>query len=259
MNHNFRRLTDLFNYIHIKSSHIYHSKVGTEWCFNDYCNSFNRIYIVLDGGGLLYNEHERINMSPGNIYIIPSHYRYSCRCDDHLEKIFIHFTVSILPQKDLLSGIGRIITMPISKEEIEDIKHCMYEESVISAIRLQSFIRTLVLRVIEPDSVQIGKDIENYRKYKKLFKYIETHLYADISIADACSYTGFSQTYLGQRFKSDTGRSIKQYVSMLFTDLTLSDISKRLHFESDSYFSKYFKKHVGISAREYRKLHMNRQ
>ena len=64
MNHNFRRLTDLFNYIHIEASHIYHSQVGTEWCFNDYCNSFNRIYIVLDGGGLLYNENERTALVP---------------------------------------------------------------------------------------------------------------------------------------------------------------------------------------------------
>ena len=265
MNHNFKQLTNLFNYINIKASHIYHAKVGTEWRFNDYCHNFNRVYIVLDGSGVLFNETENITMTPGNIYVIPANHNYSCRCDDHLEKFFIHFTATILPQQDLLSGTDRIITIPITDEKIQSIRELLYAETLQSALRLQNIIRELMIKILEPSATHIYRDIEIFRKYEKLYKYIENNLYADLSVAEVCRHLGFSQTYIGQKFKADTGKTIKQYISfmiterikhlLLFTTMPLRDIAKELRFEDESYFSKFYKKQNGISPREYRRRH----
>ena len=267
MNRNFKKLTNLFNYINIKASHIYHARVGTEWHFRDHCHNFNRIYVILDGSGVLSDDNENITMVPGNIYVIPANHRYSCRCDDHLEKFFIHFTATIQPQRDLLSGTDRIITLPISSRDAETLRQSLYAETIESALRLQCFVRDIAISSIGPDMSPAERDMDNYLKYKQLFEYIESNLYADISVSEACRYAGFSQTYLGQRFKADTGQSIKQYITLLltdricelllFTELPLSEIAKALHFESESYFSKFFKKHKGITAREYRKRQLS--
>lgn len=265
MNHNFRQLTKLFNYVNIKASHIYHSSVGREWRFNDYCHNFNRVYIVLDGSGILFNEKENVTMTPGNIYVIPANYKYSCRCDKYLEKFFIHFTATILPQQDLLSHTHRIVTIPSSADEIQSIHDLLYSETLRSALMLQSFIHSLMIKIIDPDTAQIAREIEVYRRYEKLYKYIENNLYADLSVAEVCSYMGFSQTYIGQKFKADTGKTIKQYITsliaeritylLLFTNMRISDIAKELRFESESYCSKFYKKHIGVSPSEYRKRH----
>ena len=265
MNHNFRQLTYLFNYINIKASHIYHASVGTEWRFNDYCHNFNRVYIVLDGSGVLFNENENITMQPGNIYIIPANHRYSCRCDDHLEKFFIHFTATILPQNDLLSGVDKIVTFPISSSEIQSVHDMLYNENIRSALLLQNFIRTLIAKITDPGTMNIDRDIEIFRKYEKLYNYIDNNLYADLSVAEVCRHLGFSQTYIGQKFKTDTGKTIKQHISsllterisnlLLFTQMSVIDISKELRFDNESYCSKFFKKHKGMSPREYRKRH----
>ena len=267
MNHNFRQLTYLFNYINIKASHIYHASVGTEWRFNDYCHNFNRVYIVLDGSGVLFNENESITMQPGSIYIIPANHRYSCRCDEHLEKFFIHFTATILPQNDLLSGVGKIVTFPISSSEIQSVHDMLYNENIHSALLLQNFIRTLITKITDPGTMNIDRDIEIFRRYEKLYNYIDNNLYADLSVAEVCRHLGFSQTYIGQRFKADTGKTIKQHISsllterisnlLLFTQMSVIDISKELRFDNESYCSKFFKKHKGMSPREYRKRHMS--
>ena len=265
MNHNFNQLTDLFNYINIKASHIYHAEVGTEWQFNDYCHNFNRVYIVLDGSGVLYNEQESITMAPQNLYVIPANYKYNCRCYDHLEKFFIHFTATILPQQDLLSGIDRIISFPITDHQIRSLRELLYAESIKSALLLQNSIRDLIIKIADLDAIHNDRDIEIYKKYEKLYKYIEDNPYADLSVADVCRHIGFSQTYIGQKFKSDTGKTIKRYISsriteritylLLFTEMSISDISKELRFENESYCSKFYKKNSGISPREYRKRH----
>lgn len=265
LNHNFRLLTDLFNYTTVRVSHIFHRSVDREWQFNNYCHNFNRIYIVLDGSAKLFNDTENITMLPNNIYIIPANHTYSCRCDEYMEKFFFHFTATIIPQKDLLSDINKIITIPISDDEILSLREILYSENIKSALLLQNYIRSLILQIIEPSEDKIEKDIAVYRKYNKLYKYIEDNLYADISVSEVCRHIGFSQTYIGQKFKADTGSTIKQYITsaiverlrylLLVTTLSIGDISKEMHFDSESYCSKFFKKHVGISPSEYRSIH----
>lgn len=265
LNHNFRQLTDLFNYTNIKVSHIFHRSVDNEWRFNNYCHNFNRVYIVLDGEASLFNDTENITMKPNNIYIIPANHEYSCRCDEYMEKFFFHFTATIIPQKDLLSNVNRIAEIPINNEDLNLLREMLYSENIKSALFLQSYIRSLILQIIEPSTDKIENDIAVYRKYEKLYKYIEDNLYADISVAEVCRHIGFSQTYIGQKFKTDTGSTIKQYITsaiverlrylLLVTTLSISDIAKELHFDSDSYCSKFFKKHTGISPSEYRYIH----
>ena len=265
LNYNARHLTDLVNYINIHVTHIFHREVNDEWCFNDYCDNFNRIYIVKNGEGLLYNDTENIVMKPGNVYVIPANHTFNCRCDEYMEKFFIHFTATIIPQKDILSGIGKIITFPVSDEEIKLFGEMLYEENIKSALRLQNYIRTLILRITEPSAEAIENDIYVYRKYERLYKYIEDNLYANLSVADVCRHIGFSQTYIGQRFKADTGSTIKHYITsaiterlkymLLATSLPIGDIAKELRFDSESYCSKFFKKHIGIAPHKYRKIH----
>lgn len=267
LNHNFRHLTDLFNYTNIKVSHIFHRGVDCEWHFNNYCHNFNRVYVVLDGSAVLFDDKENITMLPNNIYIIPANHTYSCRCGEYMEKFFFHFTATIIPQNDLLSNLGRIVTMPINNEEIRLLKEMLYSENIKSALFLQNYIRSLILQIIEPRTDKIEKDIAVYLRYEKLYKYIEDNLYADISVAEVCRHIGFSQTYIGQKFKADTGSTIKQYITsavierlrylLLVTTLSIGDIAKKLHFDSESYCSKFFKKHMGISPSEYRRIHQS--
>lgn len=265
LNHNFRQLTDLFNYINIHATHIYHREVDSEWIFDNNCDNFNRVYIVKSGEGMLFNDKEHIVMKPNNIYIIPANHTYSCRCDDYLEKFFIHFTATIIPQKDLLSDIGKIIELPAKDGEIEQIEKTLYCENVQSALLLSNYISRLIIKLISSDTGKIENDISVYRKYETLFKYIENNLYADLTVSEVCRHIGFTQTYIGQRFKADTGSTIKQYITnsiveklkytLLTTPLSIGDIAKELHFDSESYCSKFFKKHMGIAPSEYRRLH----
>lgn len=264
LNHNFRQLTDLFNFIHIRATHIFHREVGTEWNFTDYCDNFNRVYIIKNGEGVLYNEKEHIVMKPGKIYIIPANFKYSCRCDNYMEKFFIHFTATIIPQKDLLSGIGRIIELTAEDGEIEEIEKMLYCETAQSALLLSNQLNRLLIKLVSPDTGTVENDIAVYRKYATLYQYIENNLYADLTVAEVCRHIGFSQTYIGQRFKADTGNTIKSFITnalieklkqmLLSTNAPIGGIAEDLRFDSESYCSKFFKKHMGISPSKYRNI-----
>ena len=101
-----------------------------------------------------------------------------------------------------------------------------------------------------------------YEIMNDLLKYIEDHLYEDISLEKLSDFSNYSKSYLSREFNKIIGLSIPDYVTkrrlsnaaiMIFeTDKKISYIADIHGFNSDKYFSTLFKKNFGISPRTYR-------
>ena len=86
----------------------------------------------------------------------------------------------------------------------------------------------------------------------------------EFSIREIASYCNLSKSRLYHVFKEQTGMSLMQYKlqvkikhaadTLLESTGTIEDISNRLHYSSSAYFCKTFKKHMGLSPTEYRKI-----
>ena len=249
--------------------YVFHRTLDSSWHFDDHCNDYNRLYFILDGHGKIFNDEESVHLLPGNIYMIPADSHYNYRCEDHLEKIFLHFHLRIMPGRDVLSNIKRIVKIESSVDEIEKIKDMCYTEDIMSAMFFQNYIRSLTAKILEPYSDHINRELDLYMKYEPIYNYVENNLYADTKVSDICRHIGFSQTYIGQKFKQDTGITIKQLISdmllekmknsLIVSGSSVKEISEELHFSSEFYFSKFFKKRIGISPREFKKRHSDRQ
>ena len=148
LNHKFQYITDLCNCLRLEIMYIFHRTLDTSWHFDDLCNDYNRLYFVLDGHGRVFNNEESVDLLPGNIYMIPANSHYNYRCEDHLEKIFLHFHLRIMPERDVLSNIKRIVKIESSVDEIEKIKDICYEEDIMSAMFFQNYIRSLTAKIL---------------------------------------------------------------------------------------------------------------
>ncbi|HCL01480.1 MAG TPA: hypothetical protein DHW61_03545 [Lachnoclostridium phytofermentans] len=82
-----------------------------------------------------------------------------------------------------------------------------------------------------------------------------------ITLQDTASYVGVSLSYLSALFKKQDGQNFIDYVNKSKVDracelireggLKLNEISYRLGFENAYYFSKVFRRHVGVTPSEY--------
>jgi len=96
----------------------------------------------------------------------------------------------------------------------------------------------------------IVKDIENY---------INTHITNKLVLNDIASLFGISPNYLSTLFKKTTGIGFNEYItskkialakiSLLESDKRIYEVAEDLGFESAFYFSRVFKKNVGVSPR----------
>lgn len=108
------------------------------------------------------------------------------------------------------------------------------------------------------------KQNNNYSEtIRNCIDYINLRVEENINLNDLAEYTGYAVYYLSKKFKKETNLSIKQYINnkkieraklyLETSDLLIKEISDKLCFESETYFSTVFDKIVGISPIQYRK------
>lgn len=92
--------------------------------------------------------------------------------------------------------------------------------------------------------------------------YISDHLHERILVQDIADSLSCTVPYLSRVFNAEAGEPISSYIvrkkieaaaNMLqYSDYSAADISSYLHFSSQSYFIKLFKKFIGITPKEYK-------
>ncbi|EXX86766.1 AraC family transcriptional regulator [Paenibacillus darwinianus] len=91
---------------------------------------------------------------------------------------------------------------------------------------------------------------------------IFNRLYEDITLEHLAAVTGLNASYLSQLFKKEVGTPVSEYIQrerieeakklLELTDMPLADIGARLQFNDQSYFTKVFKKHAGMTPKQFR-------
>ncbi len=98
---------------------------------------------------------------------------------------------------------------------------------------------------------------------KEICDYLKEHIDKKVSLDELSYHFHFGKTRLCEQFKKNTGKSITDYfldlkikeakILLRETESTIQGISYTLGFDSAEYFSRLFKKRVGISPKEFRK------
>ena len=100
---------------------------------------------------------------------------------------------------------------------------------------------------------------------QKCCDYIELSLDRKIRVADLAALVGYSEYYLTEKFKKETGLAVSQYIRFAkverarvlleSTELSVREIAERLAFNTVNYFIQSFRETAGCTPAQYRKKH----
>ena len=99
---------------------------------------------------------------------------------------------------------------------------------------------------------------------RSVVNYINQHLSSELSLAALASEFGKNASYLSSEFKKEVGDTLTTYInkhrilaSLRYfntTDMSVAEVSNAVGYTDMGYFSRLFRKYVGQSPREYKKM-----
>ena len=155
--------------------------------------------------------------------------------------IFKRFDSCFQEDKDVFAFQKRIINSEELKEAIE-------------------IIRDFLKNIIAENSMGRADNAEIL--IKKAVQYINDHCNKKISLEDISGYVGISKYYFSVLFKKEKDITFSSYLNSVRIDkakqllknpqTTINDVVDEVGFNDAQYFSKTFKKYVGMTVTEYR-------
>ncbi|WP_161493902.1 AraC family transcriptional regulator [Virgibacillus necropolis] len=141
--------------------------------------------------------------------------------------------------------------------------HDVYAETEMKVLFLQVLIS--VNRLGQMDSRKLPNKTEKTEYAENIGAYIQSNYMRKLTVASIAEALNLSKSYVSHLFKEMTGFTVLEYLMgcrltqvkyllEMEPDKALKDIAIESGFESVSHFSRYFRKKVGVTAREYRKL-----
>lgn len=164
-----------------------------------------------------------------------------------------------------------VLRKTLEKEQIHPITTFYLEEQFMSEIERCtriSEIRALQRKMISAYCKMI-KD-KKYQEYpqiiSKMLTYIDANPCADLKLKNFAKMLNFNANYLSELFSKEIGMPLTEYVQLHrlqkakqlleHTNLKLEVIAQQCGFSNAHYFIRTFKKHIGITPKQYRETYL---
>ena len=232
-------------------------------------NEFILIYCT-EGKGWFETEAHRTDIHPNQYFILPKNtmHSYGANEDDPWSIYWVHFDgkTGDAVYKRYISNTKRKELLPFNNNRIDLFDQIFRNLSTSYIAPQMEYANILGLNLISSfvfenvhKSVRIAND---QNLVESIIDFLTKNLNTTFKSHDIAKEFGYSQSYIFSLFKKRTGYSLIHFFNLKkiqkaceylsYTDLSIKEISYRVGFCDALYFSRVFKKHMGVSPKAYK-------
>ncbi|PCJ62550.1 MAG: hypothetical protein COA79_03295 [Planctomycetota bacterium] len=249
--------------LHVLINHAYFGKIPSFDGFDKY--PLNRVYICLDDCGHIEYPDKRlrrqlIRLKGNSITFIPAETDLSYFFKEG-RMIALHFNVEIFPGIDVFQEPNICQQLNHVKKSCLNIYRLMQSDSTLNSIfSIQGELLNLTSRFCHGDYDDLKKQAVLRNKYEDLLLYISQNLKATLTVAEVAAYLNKTRDQISKSFQRDMHLSLKSYLlkrvfrkstTLLLSGLNVKETAYHLGFSSEFYFSRFFKKQMGLPPSEF--------
>lgn len=171
---------------------------------------------------------------------------------------------------DIVKDISQMLANTDLSLNKEDLSIDYLSGQIDYAIENALTLDTLKEAVVDPvshifNNILTASQSQSAKPIRIVLKYIEEHYQDQISLEDMAELVSLNPAYLSNIFKKETGENFVYYLNsfriekakemLKNTQLTINEVAYAVGFMDGRYFSKSFKKHVGITPKDYRRIY----
>lgn len=248
-------------------------------------HNFHEILLITDGSGFQIYEDRTIPASKGDIFFFPagvSHISYAPK-GESFDLLGFYIPENIFKYHPMDTECDAVLSWLIEYADTSpglpsyflqigtEVLQRLYDEysrrergymSVCRQLLTQFFIG--LLRNDDDEKIQIPlSGIEkSSHVIDQALAFINANFDYDLSVDVLLGFCNVSRSHFHYLFKKSTGKTLTAYITekrieravrlLKDSDLSIAEVAYSNGFSSQSYFSKVFKRLVGMSPREYR-------
>ena len=227
-------------------------------------HSFYEIVLCTEGSGIMKSQNKEYPYVAGRIYIIPPEVDHGTWSKEGITEIYINLDRQIFSRTEALPNevIGFDDDADHTLTNIMKMMLLRYIESKKSDGTLLLMYDLFLHLVMEKYSAMHTDPVVEDVKRLLVMNYNDPQL----SLSKVLESTGYQKDYMRRRFIAECGVTPLKYVTTLRIEnakklipkrkemhLSVADIGEQCGYYDGNYFSRIFKKHVGVSPEEYEK------
>lgn len=254
-----------------KSMFFYLQCAGHFYCDNNYClerdyhDSYLLMYIKEGEGTIRYN-NKIFSAKANDLVLINCHIPHMYTTESW-ETLWIHFSGNVSDEyfQLLYNRFGCVISLQDSKlipDYLMKILESFRNTDISYEALISSYIQQMLTELIILSSHFALTDTTKPNIVLESINYIQDNYMNKILLEDLAKYVCISPFYFSRIFKSETGYSPYEYITMIrlnhaktllkTTDLLIKEIAFKVGFNSESNFVTCFKEHVDVTPSKFR-------
>ena len=227
---------------------------------------FYLMYII-SGEAKIYNGSETTIAKEGSVIVFPPNkgYKHSSSDAVPISYLWVHFTGS--EAQSILKRYGIKMYPTINKARGENRISNRFQKLFDGFAKNDSFKTYDLSALLDRLLIEVGRAISVRRGetiiFSKSIRHINENYASPIRITELAKMENVSMTTYNLHFKEQTGASPTKYILSLrmhsakelleSSMLSIKEISSMCGYEDFNFFTKAFKKFVGVSPMKYRK------
>lgn len=258
----------LFQEMSLDIIHLGHDTLGEEWIYENFSQTFTKMYLITQGKGIIRYPDKDIILEPGKLYLIPPF-----KAADYfitkqpLDQHFVHFyakfdnNINIFSLMDFYDFI-KVKNLESIMYLFERLNEIYSEPTDFLMVEADSILRYLISLLRKETSENIVHMIKRIKPFEPVLDYLEKNYSKKITLNEMAAMVHLQPTYFSTAFKKVFGLSPVEFViskkldkaqnMLFFTDSSIKEIAFEVGFNDEFYFSRIFKKYLGISPAKYR-------
>lgn len=227
------------------------------------------VYVNAGAGTVIQGNGEAVALEAGSAFLIFPGTRFQFTASDaapwelywvafggeRCEKILsdIHLSVEHYYVRGLAQNAAHIMETLSGHMDVEENDH----------LAVRGCLLLLFSEISRRQGKRDRKGVAHKNIVSMAVRYIECYYFMHIDVDMLCDYVKYSRSYLSRLFNNELGVTIPEYINQvrvrhakeLFerTTLSVQEVSASVGITDSFYFSKTFKKLVGVSPNQYKK------
>lgn len=267
---------DLSSRVNFTLRYISISKYEGDWQSLPHTHHFTELFYVISGKGVFLIEDDLVPVKTNDLIIINPHIEHTEKTMTNDPMEYIVFGVdglafSFADAKDDTQKNYGFYSYTSAKNHLVDFAQLMlkefHEKKPGFDVICQSILQVLLTLIAREQHLSIISDstFKISRECALAKRYIDTNYSKNITLDTLAEITHINKYYLAHSFANCLGQSPISYLTdkrlqasmelLINTNHSIAQVASSTGFSSQSYFSQIFRKEVGMTPQQYRKMH----